>query len=321
MQEVAFLKQNMEKWKQIEAILSGKNINPDTLAELFIQLTDDLSFAKTFYPGSKTVLYLNSLAAKVHQAVYRNKKEKKSRLITFWKFELPAILKDCRREMFYSLVIFILSIFIGIVSSANDKTFVRLILGDTYVNMTLENIDKGDPLAVYKKVNEIDMFLGITFNNIRVALFAFTAGVLFSFGTGLLLFYNGVMLGAFHYFFFQKGMLISSMLTIWIHGTLEISAIIIAGCAGLVMGNSILFPGSYTRRRSFMNGAKNGLKIVIGLIPVFILAGFLEGFVTRHTGMPAFVSLCIIISSLIFVIWYFIIYPLNVKKEAAHANS
>lgn len=321
MQEVAFLKQNMEKWKQIEAILSGKNINPDTLAELFIQLTDDLSFAKTFYPGSKTVLYLNSLAAKVHQAVYRNKKEKKSRLITFWKFELPAILKDCRREMFYSLVIFILSIFIGIVSSANDKTFVRLILGDTYVNMTLENIDKGDPLAVYKKVNEIDMFFGITFNNIRVALYAFTAGVLFSFGTGLLLFYNGVMLGAFHYFFFQKGMLISSMLTIWIHGTLEISAIIIAGCAGLVMGNSILFPGSYTRRRSFMNGAKNGLKIVIGLIPVFILAGFLEGFVTRHTGMPVFVSLCIIISSLIFVIWYFIIYPLNVKKEAAHANS
>jgi uncharacterized membrane protein SpoIIM required for sporulation len=321
MQEVAFLKQNMEKWKQIEAILSGKNINPDTLAELFIQLTDDLSFAKTFYPGSKTVLYLNSLAAKVHQAVYRNKKEKKSRLITFWKFELPAILKDCRREMFYSLIIFILSIFIGIVSSANDKTFVRLILGDTYVNMTLENIDKGDPLAVYKKVNEINMFFGITFNNIRVALYAFTAGVLFSFGTGLLLFYNGVMLGAFHYFFFQKGMLISSMLTIWIHGTLEISAIIIAGCAGLVMGNSILFPGSYTRRRSFMNGAKNGLKIVIGLIPVFILAGFLEGFVTRHTEMPAFVSLCIIISSLIFVIWYFIIYPLNVKKEAAHANS
>ncbi len=321
MQEVAFLKQNTEKWKQIEAILSGKNINPDTLAELFIQLTDDLSFAKTFYPGSKTVLYLNSLAAKVHQAVYRNKKEKKSRLITFWKFELPAILKDCRREMFYSLIIFILSLFIGIVSSANDKTFVRLILGDTYVNMTLENIDKGDPLAVYKKVNEIDMFFGITFNNIRVALYAFTAGVLFSFGTGLLLFYNGVMLGAFHYFFFQKGMLISSMLTIWIHGTLEISAIIIAGCAGLVMGNSILFPGSYTRRRSFMNGAKNGLKIVIGLIPVFILAGFLEGFVTRHTGMPAFVSLCIIISSLIFIIWYFIIYPLNVKKEAVHANS
>lgn len=321
MQEVAFLKQNMEKWKQIEAILSGENINPDTLAELFIQLTDDLSFAKTFYPGSKTVLYLNSLAAKVHQAVYRNKKEKKSRLITFWKFELPAILKGSRREMFYSLVIFILSIFIGIVSSANDKTFVRLILGDTYINMTLENIDKGDPLAVYKKVNEINMFFGITFNNIRVALFAFTAGVLFSFGTGLLLFYNGVMLGAFHYFFFQKGMLISSMLTIWIHGTLEISAIIIAGCAGLVMGNSILFPGSYTRRRSFMNGAKNGLKIVIGLIPVFILAGFLEGFVTRHTGMPVFVSLCIIISSLIFVIWYFIIYPLNVKKEAVHANS
>ncbi len=67
---------------------------------------------------------------------------------------------------------------IGVVSSAGDSGFVRLIMGDSYVNMTLENIDKGDPLAVYKQMNGVDMFLGITFNNIRVSFFAFMFGLL-----------------------------------------------------------------------------------------------------------------------------------------------
>ncbi len=318
MQEVTFIKNNKDNWKKIEQLLNGKEtVNPDVLAELFIQLTDDLSYARTFYPSSKTTNYVNSLTAKVHQAIYQNKKEHKNRFSIFWKYEVPAIIRDSYKELFYAFLIFLIAIFVGIISSANEDGFVRIIMGDSYINMTLENIEKGDPLAVYKKINEVDMFLGITFNNIRVALLAFVAGVVFSFGTGYILFQNGIMLGSFFYFFYQHGLWYESLLTIWIHGTLEISAIIIAGCAGLVMGNSILFPGTYTRKQSFALGAKKGLKIVCGLIPIFITAGFLEGFVTRHTEMPELLSITIIISSLIFVIWYFIIYPLKISYPHA----
>jgi uncharacterized membrane protein SpoIIM required for sporulation len=137
----------------------------------------------------------------------------------------------------------------------------------------------------------------------------------------LLLFYNGVMLGAFQYFFYQQGLLLPSVLTIWIHGTLEISAIIVAGCAGFVIGNGILFPGTYTRTQAFMAGAKKGLKIVIGLVPIFITAGFLESFVTRHTEMPAALSVSIISTSLLFVVGYFILYPVwMTNKENAHGT-
>jgi len=320
MQEVAFLRQNADKWKRFESLLADRRqADPDALADLFIQLTDDLSYSKTFYAGSKTTAYLNALAARVHQAIYRNKKEKHGRFVTFWRDELPALMAQTRRELAVAGVIFTLSMLIGAVSTANDDAFVRLIMGDSYVNMTLENIRQGDPLAVYKKMNEVDMFLGITFNNVRVAFYAFVAGVFLSLGTGLILFYNGVMLGAFQYFFYQQGLLLPSVRTIWIHGTLEISAIIIAGSAGLVIGNGILFPGTYTRTQSFMAGAKKGLKIVIGLVPVFITAGFLEGFVTRHTDMPAALSLGIIAASLLFVIWYFIVYPatINVTQTAS----
>lgn len=315
MKEITFLNQNADKWEKFESLITSKgDSDPDLMADLFVQLTDDLSFSKTNYPKSKTTSYLNALASRVHQEIYKNKKEKSGRIFHFWKFELPFIFKNSHKQLFYSFLIFSIAMLIGIVSSAFDDTFVRLILGDSYVNMTLENIDKGDPMAVYKSMNQIDMFFGITINNIRVAFICFVLGILFSFGTGVMLLYNGIMLGAFQYFFYAKGLLLQSVLVIWIHGTLEISAIIIAGCAGLVMGNSILFPGTYSRSASFIRGAKQGVKIVIGLIPVFILAGFLESFVTRYSQMPMWLSLSIIGSSLLFILGYFIIYPLYLNK-------
>ncbi|CAN5386502.1 stage II sporulation protein M [soil metagenome] len=318
MKEITFLKQNAKKWQEFEALISAKGgSNPDLMADLFVQLTDDLSYSKTHYPKAKTTQYLNSVAARVHQEIYKNKKEKKSRIITFWKYELPFIFKNSHKQLLYSFIIFAIAVLIGIVSTTYDDSFVRLILGDSYVNMTLENISKGDPMAVYKSGTQIDMFLGITINNIYVSFICFAMGILCSFGTGYMLFTNGIMLGAFQAFFYGKGLLLQSALVIWIHGTLEISAIVIAGCAGLTMGNSILFPGTYSRGVSFVKGAKQGVKIAVGLVPIFITAGFLESFVTRYSNMPMWLSLSIIGISLSFIIWYFIIYPirLNIKAQ------
>ena len=321
MREVSFLKKNADKWKEIEVFLSSKGkVDPDKLADLFIELTDDLSYSRTFYPESKTTAYLNSLTAKVHQSIYKSKKEKKERFLQFWKFEVPLLFYKHRMKIIISFSIFFIAMLIGIVSSAGDSGFVRLIMGDSYVNMTLENIDKGDPLAVYKQMNGVDMFLGITFNNIRVSFYAFMLGLLISFGTAWILISNGIMLGAFQYFFHIHDLLVESILVIWIHGTLEISSIIIAGAAGLVLGNSILFPGTFSRIQSFRIGAKEGLKMVISLVPIFIIAGFLESFVTRHTSMPAFLSLTIILASLTFVIWYFFIYPVKVFNKTEINN-
>lgn len=322
MREVTFLKKNADKWKEFETFLSSKeNINPDKLAALFIELTDDLSYSRTFFPESKTTQYLNSLTARVHQSIYKSKKERKERFFRFWKYEAPLLFYKHRLKIVISFSIFFISMLMGVVSSAGDSGFVRLIMGDGYVNMTLENIDKGDPMAVYKQMNGVDMFLGITFNNIRVSFIAFVYGILISFGTGWVLMSNGIMLGAFQYFFHIHNLLFESILVIWIHGTLEISAIIIAGAAGLVLGNSILFPGTYSRRQSFIIGSKEGLKIIVSLVPIFITAGFLESFVTRFTGMPIYLSLTIIISSAIFVIWYFVIYPYRIFHNLISKNA
>lgn len=318
MREAAFIQRNKPKWERLEHAVSGLDkLSGDEAADLYIALNDDLSYARTFYPASNIATYLNGLASRLHQHIYKNKRTSRGRFKTFWTEEVPLALAATRQQLLLSFTVFMLAMGIGALSAKYDATFVRLILGDGYVDMTLENIHKGEPMAVYGGTEEGVMFLGITINNVRVALLCFAAGLFASFGTGLLLLYNGIMVGAFQYFFHEQGVLRESLLTIWVHGTLEISAIIIAGAAGFALGNGMLFPGTYRRIESFRNGARLGLKVVIGLVPVFIVAGFLESFVTRHAlTLPPAVTLSIIGLSLAFVIYYFIILPYHAEHRA-----
>ena len=316
MREAAFIKNNKEKWQLFEAVLAKKkSVSPDKLSDLYIEITDDLSYAKTFYPNSKVVAYLNGVAAAAHLKIYVTKKESKNRFITFFKTEFPLEFYQHQKQLLIAFSVFLFFALVGAFSAANDGDFVRVILGDSYVNMTLENIAKGDPMAVYKQQAEMDMFLGITINNIRVAMMAFVLGILFSIGTLYVLMQNGIMLGSFLYFFYDKDLLWESSRTIWIHGTIEISVIVIAGCAGMVLGNGLLFPKTYSRLESFKKSIKAGLKIMVSTIPFFIVAGFLEGFVTRHSEMPDCLAIFIIVSSLSLIIFYYIIYPIRITKK------
>jgi len=316
MREAAFAKQNKDKWLRFESVLRNNvQIHPDELSALYIEITDHLSYAQTFYPGSNTLKYLNGLSVLAHQKIYKTKRESRNRLITFYTHEFPLFFAQYHKQLLVAFLTFALFSIVGAYSAATDSNFVRLILGDAYVNMTLENIENEDPMAVYKDMGELNMFLGITVNNIRVALFAFAYGIFLGMGTLFILMRNAIMLGSFQYFFFDQGMLWESARTIWIHGTIEISVIIIAGCAGLVLGSSILFPGTYTRLQSFVRGALAGLKILCSTIPFFIIAGFLEGFVTRHTEMPDWLAILIIGGSLALILFYYVLYPIKLKKK------
>ena len=125
MRESAFIKQNKARWEEFEQIVKNQDsAAPDRLAELFIQITDDLSFSRTQYPESRTTQYLNSLASKIHGEIYKNKKEEKNRFILFWKEELPAVMFSIRKQLLYAAIIFVIAGIIGAVSTANDDTFV-----------------------------------------------------------------------------------------------------------------------------------------------------------------------------------------------------
>jgi uncharacterized membrane protein SpoIIM required for sporulation len=330
MKEVTFIRQNLDKWRGYETVAESPTLStPDEMADAYIDVTSDLAFSQTHYPQSRITLYLNNLASAIHQNIYRNKRERWSRIVTFWTQEVPLTMWDARKELRLSFMIFLISAIIGVVSQLLDPEFSRLVMGNRYVEMTLNNIENGTPMAVYDSESEGLMFFMITRNNIGVSFMAFVSGLLTSFGTGFVLLQNGIMLGAFQTFFAQHGLLWESALAIWLHGTIEISAIIVAGAAGLAIGNGWLFPGTYSRLYSFRRGAKRGLKIVMGTVPLFCVAGFIESFMTRHTEWPDAIRLTVILLSATFIIYYYVFLPYlrnkNIKpqttKNYANRNS
>ena len=316
MKEAAFIKQNKARWQEFEKVVKRQTqVHPDRLAELFIQVTDDLAFARTQFPDSRTTEYLNSLASKVHLRIYKNKREETSRFVTFWKYELPQVMYETRKPLLYAFVIFMVASAIGVVSTIYDETFVRLILGDGYVNLTLENIRKGNPTDIYSSMDEISMFFRIAWNNIMVSFKVFVYGIFTSIFSGFVLFQNGVMVGTFVTFFYKEQQLAQAFPVIMLHGTIELTSIVIAAAAGFEMGNSLIFPKTYSRLVSFQKGALRGLKIVIGLVPFFILAAFIESFITRYAFMHWSLKTLVIGVSAILMIYYFVIYPLKLYSN------
>lgn len=286
-----------------------------------MEITDDLSYARTFYPRRSVRVYLNNLAQSVFNSLYKLKKDPFGNFIRFWKTSLPIELYRTRKYMYVSFLVFAIAILIGIVSTMDDMNFTRIILGDSYVDMTDSFIESGDPMAVYKQESEFPMFVRLFLNNIRVAFLTFIAGLLFCAGTGLVLFTNGIMIGTFHTYFYLKelaigkGLLLTSLLTVWIHGTFEIFSIVVSGAAGFIAGMSLLYPGNYTRMQSFQIGMKQGMKIMIGISPFIFFAAILEGYVTRHTEMPDALKIAIILLSFIIFVFYFLIYPFIVARK------
>ncbi|AUS04459.1 stage II sporulation protein M [Pseudotamlana carrageenivorans] len=317
MREVSFIKQNKEKWLSFEkAIFNNDFESPDELATQYIHVVNDLAYAQTYYPKSKVVVYLNQLAAKAFQKIYKTKREDTNRIISFWKTEIPLICYEYRKFIYIAFMVFFAFTFIGVISAANDGAFVRSILGDHYVNMSLENIEAGDPVAVYKSGSNWGSFIGITINNLKVGIIAFVMGVFLGIGTLYIMFKNCIMLGSFQYFFYEKNVFWESVRGIWIHGSMEIFAIVIEAAAGLILGASILFPGTHSRYTSFKKGAKIGVKILISTFPFTFAAGFLEGFITRYSNvMPHALSVFIILSTLSLISYYYLIYPFKIQKQ------
>ncbi|WP_336068654.1 stage II sporulation protein M [Mesoflavibacter sp. CH_XMU1404-2] len=318
MREVAFIKTNKEKWLEFEQAIFGKQLkNPDELASLYTQLVNDLSYAQTYYPKSKTVLYLNNLAAKAFQKIYKTKRQDTNRFVYFWKTEVPLIVYEYRRYVAYAFIVFLSFVAIGALSAEFDDAFIRLVLGDHYVNLTLENIEKGDPVAIYKSGSNWGSAFGITLNNLYVGILSFVLGIFGGLGTGYVLMENGIMLGSFQYMFVKEDVFWESVRGIWIHGAMEIFAIVIEGAAGFILGASILFPKTFSRMTSFKRGVKIGVKILISTFPFTIAAGFLEGYVTRYSNvMPNWLSIGIILSTLSLISFYYLIYPFIVNRKA-----
>jgi uncharacterized membrane protein SpoIIM required for sporulation len=317
MREVAFIKQNKEKWLDFELSFSNKEKkSPDDVANLHIKIMNDLVYAQTYYPKSKVTTYLNKLAKTSFDKVYDAKRRDKNAFLYFFLDKVPLLSYQYKKYFYISFIFFFICFFIGLLSTFNDESFARQILGNSYVDQTLENIESGDAMAIYKSGSNWGTFIGIYDNNQRVGLNMFLSGLFLGIGTGFYIVYNAIMVAVFQAFFYQNNSLFDSLKGIWIHGTYEIFGIIIEAAAGYIIGASILFPGTLKRFESFKVGIRDAFYIFISTIPFTLIAAFLEGYVTRYSNvMPTIFCFAIILFSLLTISYYYLVLPFVVAKK------
>jgi uncharacterized membrane protein SpoIIM required for sporulation len=321
MKENVFVKQNKEKWDGYERKLKSINhLSTDSLSDIYLDLSSDLAYSQSQFPYARVTLYLNNMVRTVQECIYTPRKRNLWSLVTFFTEVVPRNVAEARNELLVSFSLFMAFVIIGVVLTHQDMKYVMDMLGSGYVSQTLENIKNGKPTDIYSDGNSSLMFLSIFWNNIGVVFRIYAAGIIPIIGPGYFLCYNGLMLGEFQQLFFNYGVGLQSMLSIWIHGTLEISSIIIGGAAGLALGNGWIFPGTYSRLESFKRAGLRSVRILSSTLPLFLIAAFFEGFVTRHAEWPNAVKLMIILLSLLFILFYYVYLPYLVRRDGKKKN-
>jgi len=310
-----FVRRRSGMWKEFEQLLDrGKQADPESVSLLYMDVIDDLAYAKAQYPSSIVCKYLNQLALRAHSMVYSMRRDRFGNVIRFWTTSGPEAMLAIRPDIVLSAIVLLLTIAVGVVGTLIDERFVRGILGNAYVDMTIRNIEAGNPLGVYGQEDVFPMFAMIAVNNVVVMLRLSVMGLLTLLVPVALIAYHGFMLGAFHTLFFRYGVLGESLAGVYVHGAMEISALIVSGAAGIHLGRSILFPATFTRVEAFRRGGLTAVRVAMAMLPFIVVAAFLESTVTRYAGtLPLLLNLAIIAATLFVTWWYVLVLPKSIK--------
>lgn len=317
MREEQFIKTNSGTWKALEelsGIINKKGIKALPSKEvkrflhIFRQSSHHLAYARTHYPQSSLVGYLNALIGKCHSHVYAVRKLSPESMIRYVAYEFPALLKTFRWYVLGSFGFFALGAIISLILVYLNPANAALFLPKEMI----EGIKSG---AVGEgEWNYPLMSSFIMFNNISVALRAFVLGITLGLGTLYVLFLNGALLGALTGLIYIYGNPVQYWSLILPHGIIELTAIFISGAAGLLIAKHILLPGEHSRAHALVNGAKKAASLLLGITLMLVIAGIIEGFFTpleiSEWAKLAFAAVMAVALTVYFLI------PYIVKKAA-----
>ncbi|WP_276353067.1 stage II sporulation protein M [Cohnella caldifontis] len=278
------IKRYKDDWSELERLLGAldKVRGPiraediDRLTALYKSASAHLAAMRTQWPGDSTTTYLNHLVARAHHVLYRQNEKGASRVRQFFGVLFPSLIRRRFPFVLAAGALFLLGMIAGFAAVWADPLNMHLVL-PAHIAGTIDPAATDQPRGdLHSPLVSTEIFI----NNIRVAMLAFVSGVTLGFGTLYLLAYNGLLIGALAAVFMQAGKSYVFWAYILPHGVIELAAIFIAGGSGLYMGYRFFVPGAYTRKRQFLQAAKESVQLLLGTIPLLVVAGIIEGYVT-----------------------------------------
>ncbi|MBP1966895.1 stage II sporulation protein M [Paenibacillus aceris] len=282
-----FIREHKSQWTELEQLLiqlskrkrglHASHINRFT--ELYKTVSAHLATMQTHSPADETTVYLNHLVSQAHNAMYRESHSSSTQMKEFFLHYFPSLIRA--RSLFVALafLLFVLGGLLGFLSVWKDPLNLSLIMPGAMA----DSIDPSKTADPRGDLHSPLVSTAIMTNNIRVAVLAFISGVTLGIGTVYLMISNGLLVGALAAVFMQSGKGYVFWAYILPHGIIELTAIFIAGGAGLYMGYRFFVPGPYPRKLRFLESAKESAQLLIGTIPLFIIAGIIEGYITPST--------------------------------------
>jgi uncharacterized membrane protein SpoIIM required for sporulation len=306
-----WLEKRRPYWERLEALLidttklGPRGLHRSQLRELgllYRQTATDLSALRED-PGSQHYArYLNQLLGRAHNIIYTGKKSTPLGVVNFFRYEYPRIFRQYFRYTALAFAIFMLAAVIGVVLSVTNPDFMRAFLGPEMMasierrEMWTHSVVEVKPLASS----------GIMTNNMAVSFTSFASGIVFGMGTLFEDILNGLMLGVVGAACWMAGMSLKLWSFVTPHGVLELPAIFIACGAGFRLAEGLLFPGVLPRRDSLAIAGGEAVRLLVGTIPLLLIAGTVEGFFSPTdapvwskfaVGAALFTMMCIWLSS------------------------
>lgn len=304
-------------WQQLEDLLQQidkrgvKALDREqiqSLGRLYRSSSADLSRARAMNLGTDILVYVNNLVVRAHNQVYLRKS---NRLLDCFNFFYATFPRQVRENIVYIAISFAVFMAGGVICydyTCKDLNFARLELlaGHPLVSDDMWDMIEARKMWTDQLQDASPIFSSlITTNNIRVSLLAFVLGITGGIGTLILLFYNGMSGGTIFGMCQHFGLLSNISLFVIGHGSLELPAIFISGGAGLVLGKSIVFPGAYSRNDSVRRASKRAICLFAGSIPLLLIAGAVEGFISPRTDLHGWVKtlvgICLFLALLVYL--------------------
>lgn len=290
MKQIEFTKRKSSQWTLIKTLLSdSQQAKQHDLPKLLRQLSHDLAIAKSRLYSPSLINYLNQLTLLAHQQLYKPTNRFYAPLWKFIKYDLPRSLAELRSYVTWAHILFYGMALVAFSITLLDPDFIRNVISNAQV-IDLENMY--DPSSThYGKERESDsdfmMFGFYIFNNISIAFRAFVGGLLLGFGALYILFFNALYLGAISGHIANIGYGSTFFSFVITHGAFELTAIVLSGAAGTIIGYKIISPGHYSRLQAMKLAAQQALPLLFAAFLMLVIAAFIEAFWSSSQVIPA----------------------------------
>lgn len=319
-----FYQSRKTDWEKLTKLLDHnrsnlRGISPEEVREiglLYRAITSDLALAQRDYPHHEITRYLNQLMARAHAIVYQSGPHDVGRVRQFIKIGFPQAYRQILPFVLVAAGLFILPGLIAGIAAYLNPDAARWILPPE-VQGVIESVEAGElwtDIPIQERPYAASF---IATNNIRVSIFAFASGVLAGVVTSWLMILNGLILGGLTGITAHYGIGFELWTFVIGHGVIELSVIMIAGGTGLMLGWSIINPGLLRRRDALYVAANKVIYLVLGCIPLLLIAGLIEGFLSPAAGVHWSVKWGVGIGSGIILYGYLLFSGRHEKKVIA----